>query len=290
MIFSCKSIAAFLVTSLMSLYGATAYALGEQETGIILIGDQGKNNSGQRSVADAMTRFCRTERCDAAILLGDNFYTSGVRSVRDKKFISHFEDHYVNLQMPFWAVLGNHDYGYGLARGNVQAQIDYGFRSTKWRMPNRYYSFSIGRTEFFAIDTVALPKDEKQFAWLEEQLNTEKMGFRVVVGHYPIHSSGMHGDNNFMKSKVAPLLCGKADMYAAGHDHHLEHAVTDCGVVQIVSGAGAETRPIQKTQRTKFAASSLGFTYLRINKSGELSVEYLNENLEQLAQFRYATP
>ncbi len=261
-----------------------------QEIGVILLGDQGKNNDGQKMVAAAMTRFCEKEKCDAVVLLGDNIYSSGVRSVRDKKFKTHFENHYSKLNIPFWAVLGNHDYGYGLMRGNVQAQVDYSARSTKWRMPARYYSFSIGRLEFIAIDTVALPKDPTQMAWLTQKLSTDKLTQRIVVGHYPIHSSGMHGDNEFMNAKVSPLLCGKADVYAAGHDHHLEHTVTDCGVVQIVSGAGAETRTVEKQARSQFASASLGFTYLRMMASGKLSVEYFNDSLELLAQFNLPTP
>jgi acid phosphatase len=262
----------------------------KQEIGVILLGDQGKNNEGQKIVAAAMTRFCMKEQCDAVVLLGDNIYSSGVRSVRDRKFETHFENHYRDLKVPFWAVLGNHDYGYGLSRGNVQAQIDYSTRSTKWRMPARYYSFTIGRLEFIAIDTVALPKDKAQLEWLTQLLNTQKLAHRIVVGHYPIHSSGMHGDNAFMRDNVAPILCGRADIYAAGHDHHLEHTVTDCGVVQIVSGAGAETRPVKQQPRTLFASASLGFTYLRMMSSGELSVEYFNENLDSLAQFKKPTP
>lgn len=258
----------------------------QQETGVILLGDQGKNNEGQRIVASALTRFCQKERCDAAILLGDNIYNSGVRSVRDKKFETHFEHHYRELKIPFWAVLGNHDYGYGLMRGNVQAQIDYSRRSTKWRMPARYYNFTIGRLEFIAIDTVALPKDPTQLEWLSRKLSADKLAHRIVVGHYPIHSSGMHGDNEFMNARVSPLLCGKADVYASGHDHHLEHTVTDCGVVQVVSGAGAETRTLVKQARSRFASASLGFTYLRMLTTGELSIEYFNDSLELLAQFK----
>lgn len=262
----------------------------QPEIGIILLGDQGKNNEGQALVAAAMTRFCAVETCDAVILLGDNFYPSGVKSLRDKKFTTHFENHYGNLKVPFWASLGNHDYGYGWSRGNIQAQIDYGTRSTQWRMPSRYYSFTIGRTEFIAIDTVALPKDTQQLEWLREGLNAEKTGHRIVFGHYPIHSGGMHGDNKVLKEHVAPLLCGKADIYAAGHDHHLEHATTDCGVIQIVSGAGAETRPVTPTTRTKFASASLGFAYLRLKTNSAGAIEYFNEKLEKLAQFPLPLP
>jgi tartrate-resistant acid phosphatase type 5 len=281
-----------VLMALVAHFVCTAHAdtdQNQQELGIVLLGDQGKNNDGQRSVSNALTRFCSKEQCDAVLLLGDNIYSSGVRSVRDRKFETHFEQHYRDLEIPFWAVLGNHDYGYGLARGNVQAQIDYSKRSTKWRMPARYYQFNIGRIEFIAIDSIALPKDSAQQEWLKQKLANEKTGHRVVFGHYPIHSSGMHGDNAFMSSQVAPLLCGTADIYAAGHDHHLEHAVTDCGVVQIVSGAGAETRPVQRNQKSKFAKASLGFTYLRMNSLGELNIEYIGEKLELLAQFKLQT-
>ncbi|MBM3383363.1 MAG: hypothetical protein FJY29_13140 [Betaproteobacteria bacterium] len=255
------------------------------ELGVVLLGDQGKGNAGQLQVAEALSAFCKRERCDFGILLGDNFYNSGVKNIDDSKFKTHFEQPYGQLGIEFWAVLGNHDYGFGFARGNIQAQIDYTQKSKFWRMPTRYYSFHKNDIEFVALDTVALPRDRDQQSWLDRTLDKPKPGFRVVLGHYPIHSGGQHGDTRFMRDNVSQKLCGKADIYASGHDHHLEHLKTDCGVELLLSGAAAETRSVNATPRTLFAASTLGFAYLKKTSESELKIQYIDSALNVLAEF-----
>ena len=256
------------------------------ELAVIIVGDQGKGNAGQMQVADAMSSFCEVQRCDFAFLLGDNFYQSGVKSVDDPKFQSHFELPYARMGIEFWAILGNHDYGFGLSRGNVQAQVKYTANSRFWRMPSRYYSFETHGIEFIAIDTVALDRDTTQQEWLSSKLATPKKGHRVVLGHYPIHSGGLHGDTPGLRDRWAPKFCGTTDLYMSGHDHHLEHLKTDCGVHLMLSGAGAEARAVRLTPQTLFAASTLGFSYLVKDKNGDLWARYYDTSLKLLAEFQ----
>ncbi len=56
------------------------------------------------------------------VAVGDNFYEDGVASVTDPHWQNSFEKVYTapSLQVPWWAVLGNHDY-----HGNCDAQIEY---------------------------------------------------------------------------------------------------------------------------------------------------------------------
>jgi len=256
-----------------------------EELGVLLLGDQGKGSEGQRQVAAALQTFCQNNLCDFGILLGDNFYNSGVKNIDDPKFKTHFEDLYSPLGIEFWAVLGNHDYGFGFSRGNVQAQIDYTRHSNFWRMPTRYYSFEAKGAEFIALDTVTIHKDSQQQKWLSEKLSKPAAGLRVVLGHYPVHSSGLHGDTKFIKENIAPQMCGNTDIYAAGHDHHLEHLKTDCGVNLVLSGSGGETRPINSLHpRSVFAASKLGFAYLKKDQNSGFKVQYFDYELNPLAE------
>ena len=60
-----------------------------------------------------------------SLALGDNFYTTGVKSVNDPRFLHTFENVFTadSLQAPnfsFKVIAGNHDH-----KGNVTAQIDY---------------------------------------------------------------------------------------------------------------------------------------------------------------------
>ena len=72
------------------------------------------------------------------VLLGDNFYASGVDSVEDALFSENFAKLYDTEQLgnlTWHAILGNHDY-----QGNVEAQIQYTERSGgRWYMPAHYY-------------------------------------------------------------------------------------------------------------------------------------------------------
>jgi acid phosphatase len=152
-------------------------------------------------------------------------------------------------------------------------------------MPSRYYSFETHGIEFIALDTVVLPRDSAQREWLGRTLEKPRQGFRVVMGHFPIHSGGLHGDNSYLRDNISKKLCGKADIYVAGHDHHLEHLKTDCGVSLVVSGAAAEARAVNPTPRTMFAASTLGFAYLKKTSNAELKIQYIDSALNVLAEF-----
>lgn len=282
-----KATVGLVVLSLLSLVPATARSeSGSAELGVLMLGDQGKGTAGQTRVADAMFSFCQQQRCDFALLLGDNFYQSGVKSLSDPKFQTRYEAYYARFGIEFWAVLGNHDYGFGFSRGNIQALLDYTRISPSWRLPTRYYSFETQGVEFIGIDTVALPRDRAQQQWLEEKLKSPKSGYRMVLGHYPIHSGGQHGDTSYLRDEWSPKLCKSTDVYASGHDHHLEHLKTDCGVHLVLSGAGAEARPVTPTRHTLFAAETLGFSYLYKDKEKNLWVRYYDTALTQLAEFK----
>ena len=77
------------------------------------LGDTGKGNTGQQNMANALAAKCLADGCDFVQLLGDNFYDSGVSSPTDSLFNTYFEVPYAAVTAPFWAVLGNHDYGGG---------------------------------------------------------------------------------------------------------------------------------------------------------------------------------
>src|ERR1044071_6451051 len=78
---------------------------------LALVGDAGLQTV---SVASAITK---TKPYDAILLLGDNFYPCGVRSATDPKW--HVVDALTHLDIPIYAVLGNHDYC-----GKPDVQVD----------------------------------------------------------------------------------------------------------------------------------------------------------------------
>jgi hypothetical protein len=92
---------------------------------LLAVGDVGDGNSAQRRVARAMSERCALAGgCDAVLLLGDNFYDRGVSGLDDRQWLTKFEEPYALpfLDVPFYAVLGNHD-----TASNWLAQIQYSY-------------------------------------------------------------------------------------------------------------------------------------------------------------------
>lgn len=237
-----------------------------KQVSFIFFGDSGMGEAVQQPVAQAIKKHCEKNfgACSFVLLLGDNFYPSGVLNVEDPKWTTHFVRPYGKLGLIFFPVLGNHDY-----EGNPQAQVDYSkkFESNHarwiWRMPGRYYTFKKGDVEFFALDTN--PFNERQKKWLIEKLRASTARWRVVYGHHPVFSSGaIHGDSPQLIQELFPILKHyKVDYYLAGHDHHLEWRLKD-GVHFVISGAAAGPRGAVKRRDNEVLSKELGFAHLRI--------------------------
>jgi tartrate-resistant acid phosphatase type 5 len=267
---------------------------GQKYLQFIAVGDVGTGADGQRDVAESMAAKAAQEPISFVLMLGDNFYESGVTSVTDPQWTNAFVDmyHQPSLQVGFYAVLGNHDY-----RSNPQAQIDYTRLSQRWRMLDRYYTVvrSLGDSasvQFFFLDTNPLAYlslsqakalsdtgiEMRQIRWFDRQLNESTAQWKIVLGHHTIYSGGEHGDNESMRYLLEPLLTKyKVDFYLAGHDHDLELLKSMNGVHYVVSGAGGKHRDVRWRENTLFAATNLGFTFFRISPN-EAVIEFLSRN------------
>jgi hypothetical protein len=272
---------------------------GARPTRFIAIGDTGKGNDGQRSVAAAMAETCRRRGCDFVVLLGDNLYPSGASSPTDRIFAEKFEDIYAPLDIPFWAVLGNHDYGAngaGTDFGRAAHEVAYTQRSKKWRMPAPYYRFTEGPVDFFALDTNAqmFRRDGDQKRDVSEWITASKAPWKIALGHHPYLSNGTHGNaGNYEQQSWIPVYsgggvkdfaeevyCGRVDLYFSGHDHSQQWLSDTCrGTVLVVSGAGAEATAIVVDRNAyRYQTSDLGFLYVEV-EPGRLSAEFIDKNV-----------
>lgn len=246
------------------------------------VGDWGRQgNSHQREVAIQMGKTAAAQKSQCVFSVGDNFYEDGVASVIDPQWRSSFEDIYTApaLQIPWYVALGNHDY-----RGTPQAQVEYSHKSSRWRMPNRY--FKVGGAEFgaphldlFFIDTsplvhkyrdgvegviaanVGTQDVEAQTRWLDRELGASSATWKLVIGHHTLRSGGSaHGETPEVVALIEPLLKKhRVQAYINGHDHDLQHIRRD-GIDYVCTGAGSETRPVNKVQGTLFCAARSGFS------------------------------
>jgi len=252
------------------------------------VGDAGTGRSGQREVAESMSEKAGTDSISFVVVLGDNFYESGVSSVTDPQWQVKFEEMYSqsSLQVPFYAVLGNHDY-----RSNPQAQVEYSAASSRWRMPERYYTFTrpiddSTEVQFFCLDTTPLADDEgkdtasisepnrRQIHWLRGQLQGSTARWKIALGHHTLYSGGEHGDDPHLAALLEPLFVAyRVDAYICGHDHHQEMLKPVRGVSYIVSGAGGKHRDVTWRDGTIYAGTNLGFTWYCVSRT-DLLVEF----------------
>lgn len=256
----------------------------ESSVRFVAIGDCGKANAGQLEVAAAVQAKCAASGCDFVQLLGDNIYDSGVSSVDDPQWQLKFEQPYANITLPFYAVLGNHDYG-GNGAGNeawrADIQVAYTLKSNKWRLPARYYGHQMAGVDFFGLDTNAAmfnqhaTQEQVVSGWLTQSTATWKIAF----GHHPYRSNGPHGNaGSYENLPLVPIVngagvkdlletsvCSKADVYISGHDHSLQWLQESCqGTELIVSGGGSSSTDLSPKNPALYQGAKTGFLYVQI--------------------------
>ena len=123
-----------------------------------------------------------------------------------------------------------------------------------------------------------------QLEWLQKELEASKFRWKVVYGHDPIYSHGMHGDNQKLIRELLPVLSGRADVYLAGHDHDMQHLKPEGNLHFFVCGTGGKIRPIRRGSRSLFAESALGFAVLEAGGSS-LKMTFVDKILQPLYEY-----
>ena len=225
---------------------------------VLAFGDFGTGSAAQKQTAAAMVAYHKTHPFDFGLTLGDNFYSRGMTSPNDPRWQTQWEQLYSPMHIPFYAVLGNHDWS---GADSPAAEILYSARSQSWHMPSPYYTFTAGSVQFFAFDTPAI--DEAELKWLDEELTKSKAQWKVVFGHYHIYSA-TRGDNKELIARLLPILKkDHVDVYLNGHDHNLQELKPEGSVHFFVSGGGgAGLYEMNPYDRSIFRQKVNGFTVL----------------------------
>lgn len=280
---------------------------GEDSLHFCAFGDTGSGGEQQKVVAEGLAQFAAKSAHDKpvsfVVMLGDNFYEDGVKSVNDPQWTDKFENMYDSnrLGMPFFVVLGNHDWHKGLP----DVEIDYAraHPASRWKMDAHYYKrqFWAGAMatneppllDLFAIDTEAFSDDvktvldypdkqlgAKQLAWLEQQLQESHATWKIVVAHHPLYSNGAHAHEAQLaklKKILGPLFQKyKVDAFITGHDHDLErNEIPDKATLFLISGTGGKLRPQVYHDWKPFFASKPGFLSVELTPM-EMSGQFLD--------------
>ncbi len=242
--------------------------LDSTEISFFSFGDWGTGTPQQIAVASALKDYCQSHSCDFGLLLGDNFYESGVDSVNDAQWKDKFELVYT-LDLPFYVALGNHDH-----QGNIQAQMDYSNLQNRWKLPAEQYRISIPESsqkillEIFVIDSTGL--NQGQINILKTWIENSTARWKILAMHHPIYSNGNHGDDSAQTNdKLLPIICHSIDLVLSGHDHLFSH-LTDgvqgddgCTFDQFVVGTGGRTlHQGQNHLGALFSQSAFGFLHI----------------------------
>lgn len=237
---------------------------------LLVVGDTGLGSPGQGRVAELLETLCAREGADALIMLGDNFYYDGVKSVDDPLWDERFHTYYDSpclKGLRVFPVLGNHDYD-----GSPRAQIRYTETSAgRWNMPSRAYTVFFD--EILAVSAVDTNFPDRCYLswicsldWLESALKAFRTPWRIAVGHHPAVSGGKYVRlKPFQRVTLPPFLCRNGyDAYFAGHDHNFQDIVgrnddMPCELHQVVMGnGGAELTKVHEVPGMRFGLAEYG--------------------------------
>jgi hypothetical protein len=232
---------------------------------VLAFGDFGNGSLEQKTVAQTIAAHHQNRPFDLAITLGDNFYSVGMESPSDPRWQTWFEDLYGAMRVPFYAALGNHDWGHP---DSPAAEILYSGKTPTWRMPAAYYTFTAGPVQFFALDTQTVALAQKQREWLDRELSRSTARWKIVYGHHPIYSDGNYDDRPDLIASLLPILANRADAYICGHDHNLQALQPQRGVrFYVAGGGGAGLYDVTPSDRSLFVSRANGFAVLDADAS-----------------------
>jgi tartrate-resistant acid phosphatase type 5 len=208
------------------------------------------------------------------------------------------------LSVPWYVVLGNHDY-----MGQWEAQIAFSHSLANpgklWRMPDRNYSFEKNGVAFVCFDANAcqhsvrrVKRDavavfEKDVEWLKRTLALHRASSRwvVLVQHHPFYTDGRgHSCEALALSRskeqggldLESLVreSGCVDVVVAGHEHMMMAKMVDT-TLHVCAGAAIDSVFYKGEKRESvmdwIARGEIGFLSFEATSS-ELSVSFVRSS------------
>jgi 3',5'-cyclic AMP phosphodiesterase CpdA len=306
-IFSSGALAASRWGGAFAASPQTAFA--EQGLHVLALGDFGtKGDANQVAVAEQMARFASSLGAPlaAVMALGDNFY----RKITPDRFEKHFEQMYSkeHLDCPFYACVGNHDYGtalYDFQKGKLQLQMDYARNNptSRWKFPAKWYAYELASGQTPLVKVIVLdgsywpgaltPREKlEQVRFLKAELaKPATTPWTWIQTHYPLFSdTADRGDNKQLVEAWGPIIRdSQVSLVLAGHDHTLQHLrVEGFAPSFIVSGAGgARLYDVKPSERGFCNNRHLGFNHLYVTPE-KFEVQFISADGARLHAFQRA--
>ena len=188
---------------------------------LIAFGDWG--HAENVDLVDRINQYLISHQVDGVMLLGDNFYPAGINpelGVDDPQF-ELFSDHLARkLEMPFFVVLGNHDY----MQNGQTAQIEY--KHPWWVMEEGNFFVLFPLTEkthacVWFVDSIRFTRSN-HFGLLRSIIEeSPNCTWKILATHYPVITAGLYREEATVgefREKISCLTC-RFDLVISGHEH-----------------------------------------------------------------------
>ena len=296
LLFSSNLIAGGLMGRLGAVEPEKRFAPGGID--LLAVGDYGTNNDNQRQVAKQMASFTKAlgRPLSCVLALGDNFYGNFMPDQFPARFSGMYPKK--DFDCPFYALLGNHDYGpqYDSKQGRTKADYQLAHTRTnpgsRWKMPAKWYAFELGPNDKPLVKVIyldgnnfegALTPQEKlaQKRWLEaEMAKPTSAKWLWMVSHFPVFSETKdRGDaaGSKLLAQWEPYLRDKrVSLYLSGHDHNLQHLrVEGFSPDFVVSGGGGASRYEVIGKDRGFCLQTRGFNHIHVTEE-KMTVQFIN--------------
>jgi predicted phosphodiesterase len=197
-----------------------------------------------------------------------------------------FEGNIRNAGIPFYPVLGNHEYRSLMERypKDPEKQLCHYFKRFPFLKRSRWYEIANESFSLLVLDTgTDFSEGSAQLAWLRQKLGERKNGYCFVALHYPPHTRSGHGRE--MEKRLADIfestntLVRNPDIVFAGHVHNYERYRYG-GVNYIVSGGGgAPPRSVERFPGDFYTRSGPTYHYCKVTVTKEtLTLEMVRLN------------
>lgn len=158
----------------------------------------------------------------AVILTGDVVWDT-------MEFLPRVKAMFEGLDVPVYAVIGNHDHPADIADNERLAKRNY-----EAVFGDRYYAFTIADTRFFALDNIrytdhdnyTIGVDRKQLRWLKREMRKVAAEERVaILMHAPAVNYRSGGEVLDYASEIIDIVGDRELHFITGHRHR--HATAD---------------------------------------------------------------
>jgi acid phosphatase type 7 len=221
----------------------------------LAFGDSGGGGDIQYALTEQMTSY----PFDLMVHTGDIAYDNGTLG----EFEANVFGVYAGLfrSIPFYPSAGNHEYNNSATAAPFRSVFAFpGTTGESW------YSYDWGPIHFAVLDTEA--DYDTQMAWLDDDLKSSDRPWKIVYLHRPPYSTGEHGSDTGLRTKLAPVVEGnRVQLVLAGHDHDYERMIPQNGVAYVVTGGGGKgTRPVGKSAFTAHSTDAIHFVYGEVGR------------------------